>query len=134
MQAHILLIDDNEAARALLANFFEQAGYRVTQAEDGEKALELLPQHQFDVVISDIVMRGVSGLEVLYATRTLEDPPAMILLTGYGSLDTALMALRASAYDYVMKPCKPQLLLERVASAIAFRASMRPPQASHSPK
>lgn len=124
MQSHILLIDDNEATRTLLATFFEHAGYRVTQAEDGEEALTLLPVHHFDVVVSDILMRGVSGIEVLYATRELEQPPAMILMTGYGSLETALMALRASAYDYVIKPCNPQQLLERVASAITFQASL----------
>lgn len=124
-QPHILLVEDDATARMLLADVLGGASYRVTMAQDGEKALELLDMYSFDTVITDIRMRSVDGVQVLQAARNCEMPPPVILLTGYGSLETAVAALRSGAYDYLLKPVAPQDLLERVAGAIAHRMSER---------
>ncbi len=121
MQAHILIVDDDDRMRRALAMRLEYAGYRVTQAQDGEQALQLLEEAIFDVVLTDVVMRSVDGVEVLHTARLQAYRPAVILLTAYGSLETSLAALRKGAYDYLLKPVTPAELLECVRGAIQRR-------------
>lgn len=120
---HILLVEDDETARRLLADVVCEAGHRVTAARDGEAALELLAHQHFDAVVTDIRMRSVDGVQVLQAAREREMPPPVILLTGFGSLETAIAALRAGAYDYLLKPVEPDELLKRLAKALEQRAT-----------
>ncbi len=117
MQAHILMVEDDTATGEVLTEVLRDAGYEVTLASDGREALELLDQEQFAVVVSDIRMPTTSGIEVLHAARGRDSQPEVILLTGYGSLDTSLSALREGAFDYLLKPCNPQELLQRVSEA-----------------
>ncbi len=117
-ESHIMVVEDDTRARMLLAEILRGAGYRVTMAANGEQALELLEQQHFDVVISDIRLGAVDGVQVLYAARGRPQPPAVILLTGYGSLDTAISALRVGASDYLMKPVEPPEMLQCVALAV----------------
>jgi DNA-binding response OmpR family regulator len=121
MQAHILIVDDDDRMRRALATRLEYAGYRVTQAQNGEQALQLLEGTIFDVVLTDVVMRSVDGVEVLHTARLQAYRPAVILLTAYGSLETSLAALRKGAYDYLLKPVTPAELLECVRGAIQRR-------------
>lgn len=121
METHILMVEDDDRTRMALVAMLEKTGYQVTPAEDGTAALELLARTRFDVVITDIRMGDIDGIEVLYAARNSKQPPAVILLTGYGSLETAIAALRAGAYDYLLKPCAPTALLSCVAGAIQRR-------------
>jgi DNA-binding response OmpR family regulator len=123
MGVNILLVEDDSTARMLLADVLEGAGYQVTTARDGEVALELLSAQVFDVVITDIRMRQVDGIKVLEAARQLTPPPSVILLTGFGSLETAVAALRAGAHDYLLKPAAPKDLLSRVAKAVERRSA-----------
>ena len=119
MEAHILLVEDDTTARMLLAEVLDEAGYQVTTAQDGESALEMLNQDtDYDVVITDIRMRDIDGIKVLEAARQCSPPPSVILLTGYGSLETAVAALRAGAQDYLLKPAAPHDLLAHVERAI----------------
>ncbi len=118
MQARILLVEDDSQSRHLLARGLEQAGYHVTQAADGSAAIHALEQQAFAVVLSDLVLGTVSGLDVLQAARKRPYRPVVILLTGHGSLDTALNALRNDAFDYLLKPCLPATLLETVKRAV----------------
>lgn len=118
MTAHILVVEDDEKMRQLLAAHLEYQNYRVTQAADGQEALDLLPRHAYQVVLTDIVMGSVDGLDVLYAARQQAYNPAVILLTGHGSLETAQQALRGRAYDYLLKPCSADDLLACVAGAL----------------
>lgn len=118
MQARILLVEDDNQSRHLLARGLEQAGYHVTQAADGSSAIRTLEQQAFAVVLSDLVLGTVSGLDVLQAARKRPYRPMVILLTGHGSLDTALNALRNDAFDYLLKPCLPATLLETVKRAV----------------
>lgn len=123
MQAQILLVEDDDRARMLLSHVLEGAGYMVSTAGSGEAALHLLANLEFDVVVADIKMRRVDGLQVLRSARSLPQPPEVILLTGFGTLESSVAALRAGAYDYLLKPCAPPELLERVASAVQRRSA-----------
>jgi len=115
----LLLVEDNDKLRRALAAWLALAGYRVAQAPDGETALALLGRETFDVVVTDIVMGAVSGIEVLHVARRLTPRPAVILLTGHGALDSAMAAVRAGAHDYLLKPCDEDALLASVRAATA---------------
>ncbi len=113
----LLVVEDNDKLRRALAAWLALAGCRVAQAPDGETALALLGHEAFDVVVADIVMGAVSGIDVLSAARHLEARPAVILLTGHGALESAMAAVRAGAHDYLLKPCDEDALLASVRAA-----------------
>lgn len=121
MKSHILFVEDDHKARRLLTNRLLHAGYEVMQASDGEMALDLLEMQTFDVVLTDIVMGDVSGIEVMHTARMQPHPPEVIVLTGHGSLDTAIAAVRDGAYDYLLKPCSAETLLVRIENALQRR-------------
>ncbi|GAB4111542.1 MAG: response regulator transcription factor [Roseiflexaceae bacterium] len=123
MQTEVLLVEDDSRARMLLSDVLTHAGYKVTTAADGEQALKLLdtPTEQpcpFHIVVSDIRLGGVDGIQVLQYARQTTNPPEVILLTGYGSIETAVAALRLGAFDYLLKPFAPADLLGCVLRAI----------------
>jgi DNA-binding response OmpR family regulator len=124
MTAHILIVEDDTELRKAIAHGLQAAGYHVHQAASGEAALELLTQAEppYDVVLTDIVMGNIDGTDVLKATKAQPNPPDVLLLTGYGSLETALAALKAGAFDYLLKPCRMAHLLERIQAALEQRA------------
>jgi DNA-binding response OmpR family regulator len=119
MKTRILLVEDDAKLRRTLAAWITHAGYDVTQAADGETAIRLLTMETFAVVVTDLVMGGLGGLDVLQATSCLHVRPAVILLTGQGTLESAMAALRAGAFDYLLKPCSGSELLLRIAAAVA---------------
>jgi two-component system, OmpR family, response regulator len=123
METRVLLVEDDDRARELLADVLAGAGYQVTTAASGEVALELLERQDVDVVVTDINMRRVDGVQVLEAAREKPWPPHVILLTGFSSLETSIAALRAGAHDYLLKPCSPPDLLACVARAVQRRAA-----------
>lgn len=125
MENHILLAEDDPVALRMLADVLESAGYRVTKARDGAAAIEHLvsPGAVYDVVVSDIRMGGADGLQVLAAARARPRPPAVVLLTGYGSLESAVAALRAGASDYLLKPFEITDLLDCITAALKRRAA-----------
>jgi DNA-binding response OmpR family regulator len=118
MKPHVLVVEDDYDTRITLAYRLQYAGYRVTHAPDGETAVDLLETDSFDVVLTDIVMGDVNGIEVLHTARLQPYHPAVIILTGHGSLETAIAAVREGAYDYLLKPCEPEKLLNCIAGAI----------------
>lgn len=111
MATRVLIVEDDTTARMLLADVLRDANFDVTVAPDGETAIQTLAEQPFDVVLTDIRMRAVDGLHVLAAAKKGPRPPAVILLTGYGSLETSIAALRSGADDYLLKPCEPTDLL-----------------------
>lgn len=118
MKAHILVVEDDLKARTKLAYRLEFEGYRVTQSSNGESAIELMHNETFDVILTDIVMGQINGIDVLQVARRMAYRPAVILLTGHGSLETCIEALRTGAYDYLLKPCSPEALLACVEGAV----------------
>lgn len=125
MKPHILVVEDDQQTRITLARQLEYAGYRVTAAADGETAIDLVESETFDLVLTDIVMDDVSGIEVLHTARLQSYTPQVILLTGHGTMETALAAFRKGAYDYLLKPCEPEDLLHCVSQALKRRDAER---------
>jgi DNA-binding response OmpR family regulator len=126
LQAHILVVDNDADTRLIVAEALQSAGYTISQAGDGEQAIELLYQaartvQPVTVVITDWRLRLVDGIEVLYVARKLEPPAEVIILTGVGTIDTSIAAIRAGAYDYLLKPYELQDLLVCVAEAVQHR-------------
>lgn len=123
---HILIVEDEENMRKSVVKAVEGGGYRVTQAADGETAIALLDEaainkSAFDIVISDIVMYEVSGVQVMQAALRQPYEPEVILLTGQGSMETAIEAVRCGAFDYLLKPCPVQTLRQRIRAALEHR-------------
>jgi CheY-like chemotaxis protein len=116
----ILVVDDEESIRVSVKTYLEDAGYIVTTAESGDKAVEIIKKKLFDVIITDLVMDGTNGLEVLKMTKQLHPCTPVMVLTGYASLPTAIEALRLGAFDYMQKPCHKEELLARLRRCIDY--------------
>ena len=100
----LLFVDDDEDFRTLAARRFQREGYLVAEASDGERALELARRRHFDVAVLDLRMPGMSGLELLEKLQSLDPECQSIILTGEGSVETAVRAMKLGAYDYLTKP------------------------------
>ncbi len=102
----ILVVDDEEAIRDVLTDFLSMEGYNVQTADNGQKALELLSRGEFSLVLTDLKMPQMGGLELLKAIREHTPDVATIVMTGFGTVETAIDAMKAGAYDYLLKPFK----------------------------
>ena len=112
MGASILVVDDESTTQDTLGVFLETEGYRVATVSSGEEALTRIKEQAFDVIVADVVMPGVGGLEVLERSRALNPGAAVILMTGHATVETAVEALRRGACDYLQKPFRlPDLAL-----------------------
>jgi DNA-binding response OmpR family regulator len=114
----ILLVDDDPFILTGIGQSLETEGYRVTTAESGELALELLKETRFDLVITDLVMERIDGIQVLKKTKEMNPDSMVIILTGYGDMTSAIDALRLDADDYMLKPCQPDEMSFRVAACL----------------
>lgn len=126
MTTHILVVEDDENLRVMITHMLQRMNYQVTQAADGERAVELLTQSAaqqvvYDIVLTDIVMGQTNGIEVMQVARSQAYAPEVILLTGHSSLTTAIEAVRRGAFDYILKPCPREALLERVSTCAEQR-------------
>jgi two-component system, cell cycle response regulator len=117
----ILAVEDEPFFRRLYADLLSEDGYRVEVAESGEKALERLHLGGVDVVLTDLVLPGISGLEVLRFCRNLESPPEVVLVTGHGSMESAIQALKEGARDYLIKPFNAEELRHLVRACLEQR-------------
>ena len=117
----VLVVDDEEPFRRLLKKELTRKGFAVEVAGDGENALHLVARDSFDVVLLDIVMPGVDGITVM--KRMMQDPssPAIIVLTGRATVETAVEAMKNGAYDYLTKPYKLDELMIIINRAFEFR-------------
>jgi two-component system, NtrC family, response regulator AtoC len=110
----ILVVDDEEVVRDSLASWLEEDGYRVEKAPDGHTALAWLGRQLFSIVLVDLKMPGMDGLQVLTESRRIQPDAAVILMTAYATVDTAVQAMKQGAYDYLMKPFEPEALSQMV--------------------
>ncbi|MCZ6779859.1 MAG: response regulator [Acidobacteria bacterium] len=104
IRGRLLIIDDDRTVRDMLVSVLSDAGYSVREAEDGERAIKLFRAAPYDIVLTDLKLPGVSGIEVLKAVKELSPSTEVIVITGHASLDTTLLALRHGAYDLLTKP------------------------------
>jgi DNA-binding NtrC family response regulator len=124
MTASILVVDDEPAIQDILTWALSAEGYRVATAGSGEEALARVEREDFDVIVTDIVMPGLDGLEVLERSRVLNPRAAVIVMTAYAALETAIAALRRGASDYLEKPFSVDLLKERVQRLLQYREGL----------
>ena len=122
MKGSVLIVDDEATARSSLAEILRLEEFHVVTAEDGEDALEILAEEDFDVMLLDLKMPGMSGLEVLEKAQDSAKETQIIMLTAHGSLESAIEALRYGAHDYLLKPASPQEIVDSVKRGIAERA------------
>jgi DNA-binding response OmpR family regulator len=117
----ILVVDDEGTIRYLLSEELAQAGYTVLTAANGEEALVQLRDHPVDLILLDLKMNGMDGLQVMGEIDKQPMPPAVIILTAHASLDSAIDAMRLGGFDYLKKPCRTKDLLASVERGLAKR-------------
>ncbi len=121
-KARILVVDDEEGMCEFLHYLLEGEGYRVALAHSGSEALARLEQESFDLVLADIKMPGMDGLEMLRRIRAADHDVVVIVMTGYASLETAIKAIKYNAYDYILKPFEdPDVVLAAIEKGLAHR-------------
>src|SRR6266704_4066361 len=117
----ILVADDHDALRRGLVRGLADAGHDVEEASNGNAAIERLHETYFDVVLSDLKMGGSDGLDVLRTTRALHATAAVILMTAFGSVNTAVEAMKSGAFDYVQKPFELEEMEVKIDKALELR-------------
>ena len=116
--AHILVVDDEGAIRYSVSKTLQRVGYNVNEAASGEEALESMKKQRYDVVLTDIRMPGLTGVELLKRIKEQAPDSIVILMTGYASLGTAVEALRLGAHDYLIKPSSSQDIRQSVSRGV----------------
>jgi DNA-binding NtrC family response regulator len=117
----VLVIDDKESMRAMLTTALSDEGYSVDAAEDGKKGLELARVKNYDLVITDLKMPDVDGLEVLSGIKDIDSDMAVVIMTAYGTVETAVAAMKNGAYDFITKPFDPDHLTVIIERALENR-------------
>jgi DNA-binding NtrC family response regulator len=118
----LLVVDDDLAMREMLASLFREQGFAVEEAASADEALHHLGEAEFDVVLSDIKMPGRSGIELVGEARRLRPDTPVVLMTAFGSIDSAVEAMRSGAFDYITKPFEPDVVQLTVERALEHRA------------
>ena len=123
MKPNILVVDDETVARQSLSDILKLEGFAVTSAPNGQAAVEYVRTHSGDVMIVDLRMPGMDGLEVVQVLNQLSPETEVILLTAFGSTETAIQALRLRIHDYLLKPSSPAQIISSVKKALTHRAA-----------
>ena len=121
MKGRILIVDDERTMRKSLEEILNLEGYQVFSVGDGKQAIENLESNTYDLMLLDLKMPGVDGLEVLKFAAENAPNCKVIMLTAHGSLESAIEALRRGAHDYILKPAKPEELIASVAAGMEDR-------------
>ncbi len=119
--AKIIIVDDEPHIRFFLEKVLRNDGHQVVSAASGEEALSKIAADEFDLALLDLRLGNISGMEVLNEIRRRSPDTAIIVLTGYASLETAVEALRQGAHDYLFKPCKTVELRESIRTGLLKR-------------
>jgi DNA-binding response OmpR family regulator len=123
--ARILLVDDEASIRLTLGALLQRTGYEVTSADGGEQAMQLLERQSFDLLLTDLKMPGIDGMQVVAAARERQPDVAVIVLTGHGSVETAVEGLHQKVFDYLLKTTPPDQVIDRVKAGLAARAQLQ---------
>lgn len=125
MQKRILVVDDEAVVRKSFQRIFAGTDIEVATAPSGNLALDALHEEVYDLVLTDLKMPGMDGIEVLKAIRVLQPEIPVILVTGYSTVDTAVEAMKCGAFDYVSKPFTPEQITEKVNLALQASVERR---------
>lgn len=123
--ATILVVDDEGANRYSVRKALQKVGYTVDEAPGGEEALEMIKNQEYDVVLTDIRMAGIDGVELLRRIKDMSPDAIVILMTGYASLTTAIEALRLGAHDYLIKPGTSMDIRQSIARGVERAKNLR---------
>jgi DNA-binding NtrC family response regulator len=130
----ILIVDDEESVRDSLYDWFIDDGYTVECAESAKQALTILQAKDFDIILADIKMPGMDGLEMHKRIKALNSDAIFIFMTAFASVETAIQALKNGAFDYVTKPFDPDDLSHLIRNAsmqVALKAEKEPEDQNH---
>ena len=126
--ARLLIVDDEKNIRLSLVRFFDSLGHQVVEAENGAQASAMLAESRFDLVLTDFRMAEMNGLELLKEARRIHPDTLVILMTVYATVESAVAAMKAGAYDYITKPFsleEIQLIVERAIQLQGLQAENR---------
>ena len=121
----VLVVDDEPMIVSLLSTILREKGWDVAEARSGTEGIDLLDRGRFDVILTDLVMPGDSGMDLLRAAKEIHPDVEVILMTGYATADTAIEAMRNGAFHYIMKPLKTEELVNLVEKAYSQRQLQR---------
>src|SRR4051812_42245505 len=121
----ILIIDDDAEIRYSLTRVLGSAGYRIVEAPSGEQGIALVKKEPPDLVFLDIRMGGMSGIETLQHIRSANPKQLVVLMTAFGTAQTAIEAMKYGAFDYIMKPFDPQKVLTLAENGLKAQADLR---------
>ena len=122
MRPHILIVDDEKDFVDALAERLTIREYNAAASYSGQDALEKIKEHNYDIVILDVKMPGVSGIDVLKEIKSLKPLIEVIMLTGNATVETAIEGMKLGAFDYLMKPCETDDLTEKIDKAYRKKA------------
>jgi len=120
--AYVLLVDDDVTFRQVMSKELARLGYQIEAVESGEQAVRRIAASEPDVILLDMRLPGMSGLDVLKSIRASAPATEVVMLTGHGSIDTAIESIRVGAFDYVVKPCPLDELNIRIQRAVEHRS------------
>jgi DNA-binding response OmpR family regulator len=123
MKSNILVVDDENVARQSLTDILKLEGYNVASASNGQAAVEYVRAHPVDLMIVDLRMPGMDGLEVVQVVNQMAPDTEVVLLTAFASTDSAVQALRLRIHDYLIKPAAPAQVIASVKKGLARRAA-----------
>lgn len=121
MKSNILVVDDEPVARQSLSDILRLEGYQVTAVANGELAVDHVRQYTVDLIVLDLKMPGMNGMDVVQVVNQISPDTEIILLTAFGSVETAVEALRQRVHDYLFKPASPNQILESVRRGLERR-------------
>jgi two-component system, NtrC family, nitrogen regulation response regulator NtrX len=120
-RSHLLVVDDEAGIRESLASILEDEGYLVDSVASGEEALARATSGDFEVVLLDVWLPGMDGLQTLSRIQTMQQPPAVIMISGHGTIETAVRATKLGAYDFIEKPLSLEKIVVLVRNAVQQR-------------
>ena len=120
--AHILLVEDEKDVREALSAQLQDEGHQVVEAETGSEALALLEQSPFDILLTDVMIPGINGIELVERIADFQPVPVTIVMTGYGSVEMAVKAIKAGAFDFLQKPFSLEVLSATIESALRVKS------------
>jgi two-component system response regulator HydG len=124
-RGHILVVDDEPSMRTTLSILLKKEGYQVSQAGDGIEALKMLEGAQYDMVLTDLKMEGTNGMDLLRQVKAADPQTEVLIFTAYGTVTSAVEAMKLGAYDYIGKPFDEEELLLKVGRALERKALVR---------
>jgi len=118
---NILVVDDKDSMRNMLFETLSEEGYRVDAASDGQKAIDLVRNKSYDLVLTDLRMPDIDGLQVLSQVKEVDSETSVIVMTAYGTIEDAVSAMKSGAYDFITKPFDTEHLCVLVGRALENR-------------